>query len=129
MISKMLVNLKKNRLADFEKSSIYGGFTRVNDFKGSNSSLMFSDLVGSITNNTVLGYKRGSGGHATSYYSRSAKITQGLSDGHLTEAFANLTSLLGSENSKVWRKILEYHVPDSLREYDRIMEHLARVKI
>lgn len=128
-ISDFLVYLKLNRLGDRQASSMYPLFALKNKFNNSNSVGKFSDLIGSITNNTVLGRNKGGWGHSTGYYGKFRRIHTGLTDGHATETFADFTSLLGSKNSKVWRKLLAYHVPDSLKEYDRIMEHLAKADL
>ena len=127
-ISDLLVYLKLNRLGDRQGNSMYYLFAKNNKFNNVISVGNFSDLIGSITNNTVLGRKKGGWGHSNSYYAKFRRIHTGITDAHATEAFANFTSLLGSKESNVWRKLLAYHVPDSLKEYDKIMEHLARAE-
>ena len=128
-ISNLLVYLKLNRLGDRQGNSMYHKFAKNNKFDNVTSVGNFSDLIGSITNNTVLGRKKGGYGHSNSYYAKFRSIHTGLTDAHATETFANFTSLLGSKESNVWRKLLAYHVPDSLKEYDKIMEHLARAEL
>ena len=119
-----LTYLKYNNLGtkNWTRSNFQYFLAKGNASSATKDIANFSDLIGSITNNNVMH------GHTTGYYKRYPNIFKGFTDGHLTETFANFTCLLGSKNSRVWRKVLEHHVPDSLREYDKILNHLAKTK-
>tara|TARA_R100001510_G_scaffold47917_1_gene45430 strand:- start:894 stop:3032 length:2139 start_codon:yes stop_codon:yes gene_type:complete len=124
-LSSWLTNLKYNNLgngSDWLKSNFNYYLAKSQKSESIKDIVNFSDLIGSITNNSVMD------GHAKSYYAKMPKLVTGLSDGHLTETFANFTCLLGSKNADLWRKVLAYHTPDSLKEYDEIMETLAKAK-
>ncbi len=124
-LSSWLTNLKYNNLgngSDWLKSNFNYYLAKSQKSESIKDITNFSDLIGSITNNSVMD------GHTKRYYSSFPKLATGLSDGHLTETFANFTCLLGSKNADTWRKVLAYHTPDSLKEYDEIMEALAKAK-
>jgi hypothetical protein len=80
--------------------------------------LMFSDFVGSVSNNNFFR------GHPTEYYKQFLGMDGGVTMGHAAEAFANYTALMGSKNARLWREILEQYVPDTLSRFDELFDVL-----
>lgn len=73
-----------------------------------------SDLAGATTKNKVAGYGRGFPGHTDSYYRRSP-YAQG------TEAFANITSLMGHALS-FWHEVARRVAPSQVRVWESLIE-------
>ena len=73
-----------------------------------------SDLAGATTKNKVSGYGQGFPGHSDSYYKRSP-YAQG------TEAFANITSLMGHALS-FWHEVARRVAPNQVREWEQLIE-------
>ena len=83
--------------------------------------LMFSDFLGSVTNNQI------GRGHSDNYYKKWRSIIRGVSFGNTTEAIANYTSLMGSSNSVFFRNLLEELVPETMKAFDDIFELLNQI--
>lgn len=92
------------------------------EFEGPN----FADYLGAITNEAV-GW-----GHGKSYYRKfnparygpNLANKSGFTVGHTTEAMANYFALMGSENGKSWRKLMELFAPETTRGFDELLEDL-----
>ena len=78
--------------------------------------LMFSDFIGSVSNNRFFD------GHTDSYYKAFTSLGRGVTAGHTAEAFANYYALLGGKNAKFWRDILKEYVPETLEIFDQILD-------
>ena len=77
--------------------------------------LMFSDFVGSVSRNSFFQ------GHSDAYYARSGqKRIKGVTDEMTSEAWANYVSLLGGPNASLWRPLMEYYAPNTMRDFDRL---------
>ena len=92
------------------------------EFEGPN----FADYLGAITNEAV-GW-----GHGKAYYRKFSPARYGPNLGtkagfttaHGTEAMANYFALMGSENGKSWRKLMELFAPETTRGFDKLLEDL-----
>lgn len=74
---------------------------------------MLSDLAGATTMNKVAGYHMGFPGHSDSYYRRSP-YARG------TEAFANITALMGHE-FEFWHLVVRMMAPNQVAEWDALI--------
>ena len=77
---------------------------------------MFSDFIGSVTNNLYFE------GHSSSYYKKFPRLGTGITQAHPSEAFANYYALLGGKNASFWRRLLEELVPETLEKFDEIVK-------
>ena len=93
------------------------------EFEGPN----FADYLGAITNEAV-GW-----GHGKAYYRRKGparygrngqETKKGFNIGHTTEAMANYFALMGSENAKSWRKLMDIFAPETTKGFDELLEDL-----
>lgn len=87
---------------------------KVGAFK--NELLMFSDFIGSVTNNLYFE------GHSSSYYKKFPRLGTGITQAHPSEAFANYYALLGGKNASFWRRLLRELVPETLEKFDEIVK-------
>lgn len=76
---------------------------------------MFSDMIGAITNNSIMSYNKGWFGHSASYYRKRG------ADGNGTEMFANLTALYGDKNRYTW-EIVKRFAPEPARLYEELLD-------
>jgi hypothetical protein len=82
---------------------LVGGDTRKGQSLMMGPLAAFSDLIGSLTRNKVLGHRYGAG-HTDAYY-RNLHENDGM------EIFANLVSLYGGETYKGWAQIFDVFTP------------------
>lgn len=97
---------------DFEPMSYRLSDRFSKEFEGPN----FADYLGAITNNRV-GW-----GHSKAYYRKFPKWERGFTKGHSTEAMANYTALMGSDNRESWRKLMERFAPETTKSFDELYE-------
>ena len=97
---------------DFDIISYRLSDTFFKEYEGPN----FADYLGAITNNRV-GW-----GHSKAYYRRFSQWERGFTKGHSTEAMANYTALMGSENRESWRKLMEIFAPETTKSFDDLYE-------
>lgn len=92
------------------------------EFEGPN----FADYLGAITNEAV-GW-----GHGKAYYRKfpaalygpNSETKKGFNTSHTTEAMANYFALMGSENAKSWRKLMDIFAPETTKGFDKLLEDL-----
>ena len=71
-------------------------------------------------------------GHGKAYYRKrpaarygpNLGTKAGFTTAHGTEAMANYFALMGSENGKSWRKLMELFAPETTRGFDKLLEDL-----
>tara|TARA_R100001440_G_scaffold72257_1_gene95892 strand:+ start:13820 stop:15826 length:2007 start_codon:yes stop_codon:yes gene_type:complete len=119
-----LASIKNN--ANFKDSSfyedIYNLFKDTGTMVSSNEEwLMFSDFVGSVSNNIV------GKGHSDFYYGQFSKLLGGITNGNTTEAIANYTTLMSSGHSAFYRKLLEELIPETMKAFDDLFELLNQI--
>lgn len=100
LLSRLLGALESGNVRRFA-TALLGG-EKIRAFHLGNAG-MFSDLIGSLTRNKVLGWKFGAG-HSDSYYK--------LYENDAMEVFANFFSLYGGTTHRAWGQILKKFVPE-----------------
>ena len=83
--------------------------------------VMFEDFIGSVTNNII------GSGHSDNYYRKGIPLLRGITHKNTTEAIANYTSLMGSNNAELFRKLLEELIPETMKAFDDIFELLNQI--
>ena len=95
------------------------GFSRKYGGISNDEINMFSDFVGSVSNNKF--FK----GHADSYYKRYGSVVTGVNQDHAGEAFANWFALMGGDNAAFWRELLVFYVPETMKRFDDIIDAIG----
>lgn len=104
---RLLKALQKDKIDILNKKDIINS-----ELKGKYSEyLELSDIIGSITNNKVVGF----GYHNEDYWKRRGKIEK--------ETFANLFSIAGSNNLK-YLEVIDKYLQNTLQEFDKIIKEL-----